>query len=138
MPDDAIDLDVQSIADDIERRLDQLLMANHPDAGVVERAERSLTRYVADRIATEQRQMVRQAELVAHGLRGKGSADVEAIWVAVGDAGTCDSCDERNGEEDTMRTWNVRGIPGSPNLLCGARCRCELIPSAWVSGEEDE
>lgn len=53
--------------------------------------------------------------------------DGDFMWVAIEDANTCESCDERHGESKSMEEWQVEGLPRSPALICGAECRCELL-----------
>lgn len=97
---------------------------------------------LAERMATDlQRQLrqqaleaVRQLHLRETGARGESLM----IWVTVGpDEKTCNSCEPRHGEQRTLRTWQRRGMPGSPVLLCNGNCRCRLLPAAWFAGEAD-
>lgn len=53
----------------------------------------------------------------------------------------CESCSDRHNESQTLAEWEREGLPGSDNLICGANCRCELLPDDWfeaAGGEGEE
>lgn len=56
----------------------------------------------------------------------RGRRDPKLIWIATM-VGTCESCEDRHGEEKTLRTWRRWGLPGSHALLCNGNCNCQLL-----------
>lgn len=129
--------DVERLRAVVDTRLAQLMAADNPSAALIERTQRAIENGIRDELAATAKRYVREQELRAHGLRGKGALDRDAIWVAVL-TGSCEDCTDRHGEEESMRVWNGRGLPGSPNLLCSHRCRCYLLPLEMVAGDEEE
>jgi hypothetical protein len=59
---------------------------------------------------------------------GEPPTRLRELWVAVMDTSTCNSCEERHGEERTRAEWMLRGMPRSEALICRRKCRCELFP----------
>lgn len=72
------------------------------------------------------RQMTKEA------IRGYRVAKLEVaqslMWVDVGDSEECKSCRARHNKVKTFKQWSLVGLPGSSALVCGANCRCELVP----------
>ena len=49
-------------------------------------------------------------------------------WVAVGDERSCGDCENRNGQEEDLETWELIGLPASGFSVCNERCRCIIEP----------
>lgn len=50
-------------------------------------------------------------------------------WVGISDNKICDDCLERNNmEARTKSEWAEMGLPGEGATVCGANCRCVLMP----------
>lgn len=49
------------------------------------------------------------------------------MWVSVGE-GVCGSCHSLHGFVDALDMWEDSGKPRDGTTLCGANCRCKLIP----------
>jgi len=60
-------------------------------------------------------------------------------WVSVsieqGDK-ACPDCEPRHGESDTYGNWILRGLPKSGFSVCRTYCKCKLIRSTDIVGEE--
>ena len=54
-------------------------------------------------------------------------------WITAGGR-VCPDCEPRHGEVMTMIGWRAIGVPKSGFSVCGANCRCVLVPEAY-SGE---
>lgn len=57
-------------------------------------------------------------------------------WITAGGR-VCPDCEPRHGEVMTMIEWRTVGVPKSGFSVCGANCRCVLVPEAY-SGENLE
>lgn len=132
-----VEVDVERLLREATVRIERIAVADRPDRATLIDSAGRVEAFMQRELAREAKDYVRRLEMVAHGLRGPGSREKVAVWQAVGDDRTCESCDDRHGEEATMDEWNGRGVPGSPNLVCDGNCRCELIPKEWLSGPED-
>lgn len=51
-----------------------------------------------------------------------------ATWVTSGRSNVCPSCAPRHGQTKKWIAWKKLGEPGSPALICGPECNCNLIP----------
>lgn len=70
-------------------------------------------------------------------LRAQGyGPDKWLRWIAVLDAGTCNSCTGRHNRVEKMKTWQLIGKPGGRQLICQSRCRCRLIGARKPRGRE--
>jgi len=63
----------------------------------------------------------------------------ECVWVSVsiqeGDK-ACPDCEPRHGEVDTYESWTLRGLPKSGFSVCRTNCKCVLMKTGDVEGEE--
>lgn len=114
----------------------QTRRATRPDAATQLRDQARVQRAMRGAMVRQLKEHERVRDMEERGLKGRGASKQHAVWQAVGDDRTCESCDERHGEEASMRSWNARGLPGDANLVCDGNCRCELVPLEWVEGEE--
>ena len=87
---------------------------------------KQFTGEVRDTITGGLHQATSLGELVEYGNQNGDGADMR--WVAVGDDNSCDDCEARNGEIDTLQNWELRGLPASGFSVCQERCRCIIEP----------
>lgn len=115
----------------VERNFAQLTRAQMAEQAVVDKAVTAAESTVRRRLMAAAKEAIR-----AHEQRMLGEGDLE--WQAVGDDRTCVSCDARDGQVRPAEEWDVRGRPGSDNLVCGGNCRCLLVEPTdqEAAGEE--
>lgn len=49
------------------------------------------------------------------------------VWIAVGDARTCDDCEFRSGSVMPLEHWESVGLPGDGATICADNCRCVVM-----------
>lgn len=99
----------------------QLVQATRDKAGVaVDFAKR--TRQMAAMAVRRERASGEIAEY-----RKIAKPSEEWQWIAVSTS-PCPDCLPRAGKVMSFREWQAVGIPGAGRTICGAKCRCRLIP----------
>lgn len=119
---------IQKSADRAFEALDSILAkGQEPDAATWKAIEKRVENEVKGALVDMTKAAIRNYRLEL--ARQQGGA---LTWVAVGDEGTCISCDGRHGQVKTYPNWVRSGLPGDAVLLCcsGPRkgCRCRLLP----------
>lgn len=107
----------------------RLIGADRPTDALIEQVIQTAERQVRGQVITLTKEAIRErhmAKLVTH--RG-----MMLLWISYLDEATCEDCesDERHNASHTMAEWERLGLPGSRNLRCNGRCRCEIVPDDW-------
>jgi len=122
--------DVDAITENMVLAAKQLVAAAAPSDALVARTVAALEARGHAEVARIVKDYVRREQRMALGLVD-GSRET-AVWIAVVDKNTCDDCLGRHGHEATMAEWEAVGLPGSDNLLCDGRCRCDFLRGDMV------
>ena len=52
-------------------------------------------------------------------------------WISVGDGKVCPDCEERHGQVESLKYWELIGTPQSGFSVCQQNCRCQLLPESY-------
>lgn len=80
---------------------------------------------MADRLSNAVGQL---EEIAAEDVYAGVAGEILYKWITVGDDVVCTDCEEREGEVRSLGEWQDVGIPASGFSVCGARCRCKIVP----------
>ena len=58
-------------------------------------------------------------------------------WITVRDNRVCEDCGPRHKQTKPVAQWIAEGLPKSGFGVCGDRCRCVLLPEAYVDDSVD-
>jgi hypothetical protein len=102
----------------------------------VERAvHKTLDRYVKEAEARFRTELTKRFKEKVLGK--EKAAKLKYRWISViGDSRRCPDCRKRHGQEETMKEWEIAGIPRSGATVCQTYCRCRLIALDEPEGGE--
>lgn len=123
---------LEKSADKAYDRLGEIIADGlEPDAATWEAIDAQIEKEVTYQLRTMTKAAIRNYRTA----RIAGTA-TRFIWIAVGDAGTCESCEKRHGKSKSMAQWEAQGMPGASNLICKKQCRCGLHPDPKAATEQ--
>lgn len=103
--------------------LRQLVMANQDKRGVVQGFAKRAQRVAVNAMRREQS----SSKIAERRLLAKPNE--LWVWVTVS-VRPCPDCTPRAGVALPLARWEAKGLPGSGRTVCGAACRCDLVPQS--------